>query len=77
MRMVSTHLPFSFSFTPCFTMIPLAAALAILPAFLTYVVGAVDVSSVAPTIVLDKATFVGIGDGTTRQFLGIPYAKPP
>ena len=36
-----------------------------------------DLSSVAPTVVLDEGTFVGVTDGVTKRFLGIPFAKPP
>ena len=31
----------------------------------------------SPSILLDKGTFVGSSDGTTSQFLGIPYGKAP
>ncbi|KAH9926258.1 alpha/beta-hydrolase [Epithele typhae] len=31
----------------------------------------------APTIQLDNATVVGVSDGTTSSFYGLPYAKPP
>ena len=31
----------------------------------------------APSIQLDKGTFVGSSDGTVDKFLGIPFAKPP
>jgi hypothetical protein len=30
-----------------------------------------------PEIILDAATFVGIENGETHQFLGIPFAHPP
>ena len=30
-----------------------------------------------PEIILDAATFVGIKNGNTHQFLGIPFAHPP
>lgn len=36
-----------------------------------------DIQSVAPTILLDQGTFVGVSDGVTTRYLGIPYAKPP
>ena len=38
---------------------------------------ATDIQSVAPVIVLDGGTFVGVGNGVTHRFLGIPFAKPP
>ncbi|TCD66642.1 hypothetical protein EIP91_001110 [Steccherinum ochraceum] len=36
-----------------------------------------DISSVAPTIVLDKGTFVGVSNGNVTSFRGIPFAEPP
>ncbi|OCH92823.1 carotenoid ester lipase precursor [Obba rivulosa] len=33
--------------------------------------------SLAPTVVLDQATFVGVTDGVTDKFLGVPFAQPP
>ncbi|KAH9932737.1 carotenoid ester lipase precursor [Epithele typhae] len=31
----------------------------------------------SPKVTLDKATFVGTGDGSVNKFLGIPFAKAP
>ncbi|TBU30166.1 alpha/beta-hydrolase [Dichomitus squalens] len=33
--------------------------------------------SASPTVELDNATVVGVADGFTNSFLGIPYAQPP
>ncbi|EMD39501.1 hypothetical protein CERSUDRAFT_111813 [Gelatoporia subvermispora B] len=33
--------------------------------------------SLVPTVTLDQGTFVGVTDGTTDKFLGIPFAQPP
>ena len=30
-----------------------------------------------PKVKIDNATVVGITDGTTKSFLGIPFAQPP
>ena len=30
-----------------------------------------------PTVVLDYATVIGLPNGTTVQYLGLPFAQPP
>jgi hypothetical protein len=54
------------------------AALGFLSLSQTIVTSAATTSGpTVPTITLDKGVFTGASVGSTKQYLGIPYAEPP